>query len=145
MMMSPRAADRYATSTPKLDVALRNAPTGTVGESGTDVWFLYDESIVRADSGDRLSARAISVRMPVMAAAYGHEATVVFFDNLLLESDTRSELAQLAHRDASDVAGLLGSVGAECAGAVSPLAARDAAAVAHVPRPLRRRGRGAVR
>ncbi len=119
MMMSPRAADRYDTSTPKLDVAFRDAPTGTVGESGTDVWFRYDESIVRADSGDRLSARAISLRMPVLAAAYGHEATLVFFDNLLLESDTRSELAQLAHRDASDVAGLLGRVGAECAGAVS--------------------------
>jgi len=118
-MMAPRAADRYDTSNPRLDVTLRHTPTGTVGESGTDVWFRYDESIVRADSGDRLSARAISLRMPVMAAPYGHDATLVFFDNLLLESDTRDELARLDRRDASDVAGLLGRVGAECAGAVS--------------------------
>jgi serine/threonine-protein kinase HipA len=57
--------------------------------------------------------------MPVMAAPYDHSATLVFFDNLLLESDTRAELAQLDRRDVSDVAGLLGRVGAECAGAVS--------------------------
>lgn len=117
--MVPRAADRYDTSTPKLDVTLGEVPTGTLGESGGDVWFKYDEQVVREDSGDRLSARAISVRMPVMAAPYDHSATLVFFDNLLLESDTRAELARLDRRDPSDVAGLLGRVGAECAGAVS--------------------------
>lgn len=114
-----RATGRYNTSTPKLDVEFRNAPTGTVGESGTDVWFTYDSAVVRVDDGRPLSPRAISVRMPVAAAPYGHAATLVFFDNLLLESDTRAELAQLDQRDASDVAGLLGRVGAECAGAVS--------------------------
>lgn len=118
-MMVPRAANRYDTSSPKLDVTLHDVPTGTVGESNANVWFLYDDAIVRSDSGDRLSARAISVRMPVTAAPYDHAATLVFFDNLLLESDTRAELARLDGRDASDVAGLLGRVGAECAGAVS--------------------------
>jgi serine/threonine-protein kinase HipA len=117
--MVPRAADRYDTSTPKLDVTLRELPTGMIGESGPDIWFKYDDAIVRADSGDRLSAHAVSVRMPVIPAPYDHNATLVFFDNLLLESDTRAELAQLERRDASDVAGLLGRVGAECAGAVS--------------------------
>ena len=57
--------------------------------------------------------------MPVSEDPYGHSATLAFFDNLLLESDTRSELATLERRDPSDVAGLLGRVGAECAGAVS--------------------------
>jgi len=50
---------------------------------------------------------------------YGHRETLVFFDNLLLESDTRDELARARQDDRSDVAGLLGRVGGECAGAVS--------------------------
>ncbi len=118
-MMTPRATNRYDPSMPKLAVALREMPTGTVGESGTDLWFGYDPAVVQVDDGDVLSSRAISVRMPVVDAPYGHAATLVFFDNLLLESDTRAELARLDHRDPSDVAGLLGRVGAECAGAVS--------------------------
>ena len=118
-MMVPRAVHRHQTLSPRLDVTLRDVPTGTVGESGANVWFLYDDAIVRADSGDRFSGRAISVRMPVRATPYDHAATLVFFDNLLLETDTRAELAQIDRRDASDVAGLLGRVGAECAGAVS--------------------------
>lgn len=118
-MMTPRAGNRHHTSTPKLAVALQDMPTGTVGESGTDVWYTYDAALVQVDDGDVLSPRAISVRMPVVDAPYGHAATLIFFDNLLLESDTRAELARLDHRDPSDVAGLLGRVGAECAGAVS--------------------------
>ena len=43
----------------------------------------------------------------------------MFFDNLLTESDTRSELAAATKVDPSDVLGLLGKVGCECAGAVS--------------------------
>lgn len=117
--MAARAADRYDTSTPKLAVALRNQPTGTIGESATDVWYMYDATVIQSDSGDPLSQRAISVRMPVADKPYDHAATLVFFDNLLLESDVRSELARFDHRDASDVAGLLGRVGAECAGAIS--------------------------
>ncbi len=143
--MVRRAANRYDTSSPKLDVMLHDVPTGTVGESNASVRFLYDDAIVRSDFGDRLSAQAISVRMPVAAAPYDHAATLVFFDNLLLESDTRSELAQLDGRDASDVAGLLGRVGAECAGAVSlwPHGAPQWGAL--LSRTFGRRGRSALR
>lgn len=118
-MMAPRAVDRVDTSRPSLDVALREVPSGGLGESGADVWFKYDAHVVARDDGDPLSPRALSVRLPVVDRAYGHTDTLVFFDNLLLESDTRAELARLDQRDASDVAGLLGRVGAECAGAVS--------------------------
>jgi serine/threonine-protein kinase HipA len=117
-MMVPRVAVRYGTTVPKLDVSLRDAPTGSLGESGPDVWFRYDSPVVALDDSPK-RAHALSVRMPVVAAPYDHLATLVFFDNLLMESDTRSELARLERRDASDVAGLLGAVGAECAGAVS--------------------------
>lgn len=118
-MMTPRAIDRYDTSTPKLAVTLHDLPTGSIGESGTDVWYAYAASLIQVDTGDPLSPRALSVRMPVVDAPYNHAATLVFFDNLLLESDVRAELARLDQRDSSDITGLLGRVGAECAGAVS--------------------------
>ena len=118
--MTPRRrAARCDVSVPKLEVTLRGATSGSLGESGPDVWFGYDAAVVDNDNGSPVSPRAISVRLPVTAATYGHAATLVFFDNLLLESDTRAELARLDHRDSADVSGLLGRVGAECAGAVS--------------------------
>ena len=119
-MMNPKRAARYDTSVPKLDVELRDLLVGAVGESAeTDVWFKYRPEIVIASTGKKFDPLAISVQLPVSEAPYGHGATLAFFDNLLLESDTRGELARLERRDTSDVAGLLGRVGAECAGAVS--------------------------
>ena len=50
---------------------------------------------------------------------YGHEETLAYFDNLLLESDTRAALARAAQQDLRDVPGLLGQVGGECAGAIA--------------------------
>lgn len=117
--MTPRRAERYDTSVPKLDVALGDSVSGAIGQSGPDVWYRYDSSVVEIDDGQPTSPRAISVRMPVSASTYGHAETLAFFDNLLLESDTRSELARADHLDSADVSGLLGQVGAECAGAVS--------------------------
>lgn len=118
--MNPKRAARYDTSVPKLDVELRNRPIGAVGESGgADIWYKYREEIVAASTGTKFDPLAISIRLPVTDDPYEHGATLAFFDNLLLESDTRSELAALERRDPSDVAGLLGRVGAECAGAVA--------------------------
>ena len=104
---------------PKLEVRLRDAISGSLGESRSDVWFRYDVAVVADDNGSPVSPRAISVRLPVTAATYGHAATLAFFDNLLLESETRAELARLDHRESTDVCGLLRRVGAECAGALS--------------------------
>lgn len=119
MMMVPRVTDRYDTSRPMLDVTLSGRPTGTLAESGSDVWFAYDSEVVQDVDQDRRPRNAISLRMPVQTAPYDHTATLVYFDNLLLEADTRAEIARIKQRDPSDVAGLLGAVGAECAGAVS--------------------------
>lgn len=117
--MTPRKADRYDISKPKLDVGMHDALTGHLGESGPDVWYRYDNSIIANDDGNPLSANAVSVRLPVVPQTYGHSESLAFFDNLLLESDTRSELARADHLDDDDVSGLLGQIGAECAGAVS--------------------------
>lgn len=116
----PRKADRYNTSTPALDVYLHDAHTGALGEHEADVWFQYHYD--RATSEQQhmdVRERAISVRMPVRDTTYGHHDTLIFFDNLLLESDTRGEIALRHQIDRSDIAGLLGRVGAECAGAVA--------------------------
>jgi serine/threonine-protein kinase HipA len=118
--MSPRnAALRLDTSRPRLRVTFHEAPAGTIGESEDSVWFRYDPGVAAPEDRRPDERDAISVRLPVSETPYGHSATLVFFDNLLLESDTRAEIAQIDRRDASDVTGLLGRVGAECAGAVS--------------------------
>ncbi len=97
MKVADRAA-KYDTSAPRLTVHLREQPVGAIGESGADVWFKYDPTLIAEDTGERLSARAVSVRLPVSAQPYGHLATLTYFDNLLLESDTRAELAQNSRR-----------------------------------------------
>jgi len=108
--MSPRRADGYDTDRGLLDVLIHEREAGALGEQDDDVWYRYNADYQRS---------ALSVRMPVRASTYGHRDTLVFFDNLLLESDTRDELARVRQHDRSDVAGLLGRVGGECAGAVS--------------------------
>ena len=113
--MTPKNAARYDTTTPLIDVYLHAPRMGGVGEHDTDVWFRY----LAPHAGETAPAHALSVRMPPRAATYSHADTLVFFDNLLLESDTRDELARLEQHDRTDVAGLLGRVGGECAGAVS--------------------------
>ncbi|MBX9929134.1 MAG: HipA domain-containing protein [Gemmatimonadaceae bacterium] len=119
-MPKARRVTRIDTSTPKLDVELRGRALGTVGASeSSDVWYQYRSEIVASSNGGRFDPLALSVQLPVVPTPYGHRATLAFFDNLLLESDTRTELAMLERRDPSDVAGLLGRVGAECAGAAS--------------------------
>ena len=112
----PRKADRIDTTRAALDVYLHGQLVGSLGEHEADVWFRYQPV---DDAANALASRALSVRMPLRALTYGHRDTLVFFDNLLLESDTRDELARFEQRDSSDVAGLLGRVGAECSGAVS--------------------------
>ncbi len=108
--MNPRRAERYDTTEAALDVLMHEHEAGVLGEHEDDVWYRYRDGYAQA---------AVSVRLPVRASTYGHRDTLVFFDNLLLESDTRDELARVRQDDRSDVAGLLGRVGGECAGAVS--------------------------
>lgn len=109
--MTPRKAERYDTSEAALDVLMHEHEAGVLGEHEDDVWYRYRDGYAQA---------ALSVRLPVRPLmTYGHRETLVFFDNLLLESDTRDELARVRQDDRTDVAGLLGRVGGECAGAVS--------------------------
>lgn len=114
--MTPKQTLRYDTSRPLLDVYLHDQLIGYLGQHGSDAWFKYSESAV--SSPDR-PKHQLSVHLPVRDEVYPHEETLAWFDNLLLESDTRAALARATQQDLRDVPGLLGQVGGECAGAVA--------------------------
>ncbi len=114
--MAKKKALGYDTTSPVLRVFLYDRQIGTIGQHGSDVWFKYDEWVIDDETPDQWR---LSIKLPVQADPFGHEATLVFFDNLLIESDTRAELAAATKHAASDITGLLGRVGGECAGAVS--------------------------
>lgn len=82
-----------------------------------------DESLgILFQYGDRALAEPeryrLSVSLPVREEAYQSPGRN-FFENLLPEGDAREALAVATKFDHSDVTGLLGEVGGECAGAVS--------------------------
>ncbi len=114
--MTPRKSLSYDTGTPLLDVYHGDTLIGHLGQHGADSWYQYtEETVGRPDAG----TFQLSVRLPVRAVVYDHAATLAFFDNLLLESNTRAALARGTQHDQHDVPGLLGQVAGECAGAVS--------------------------
>jgi serine/threonine-protein kinase HipA len=106
----------YDTSKPLLAVYMHGYRIGALGQADSDVWFKYDPAVLDTADVQRMQ---LSVKLPITDETYGHEPTLVFFDNLLLESDTRQALAAATKSDPSDIPGLLGRVGGECAGAVS--------------------------
>lgn len=114
--MTPRRADRQQRRAPILAVYREHVQIGSIGESGADLWFRYEPWVIESPTAARW---AISVRLPVADRTYGHEETLAFFDNLLLESDLRDAIAKAAKIDEADVAGMLGRLGGECAGAVT--------------------------
>ena len=114
--MSKKRSLTYDTSKPLLAVYMHGQRVGSLGQAGSDVWFKYDDAVLDTSESHRVQ---LSVKLEITDETYGHEPTLVFFDNLLLESDTRQELAAATKSDPSDTTGLLGRVGGECAGAVS--------------------------
>ena len=80
---------------------------------GTPGTFTYDREVL----GDQTAA--VSVRLPVRAAPYQEHEALPCFENLLPDGDLRDLLAASVHRASTDVVGLLGVFGGECAGALS--------------------------
>jgi serine/threonine-protein kinase HipA len=98
-----------------LDVYLHDALVGVVSRDARGLLsFRYGERAL-----DEPASSALSVRLPVRREPYDHDAAIAFFENLLPEGEGRDLIAQARHYSPSDVAGLLGMVGGECAGAVS--------------------------
>lgn len=77
------------------------------------VTFAYDESVL----GDQRAV--VSVRLPVRPKPYESRDVLPCFENLLPEGDLRRMLALATKRAPSDVVGMLGVFGGECAGALT--------------------------
>ncbi len=75
--------------------------------------FTYDREVL----GDQTAA--VSVRLPVRADPYPENEAFPCFENLLPDGDLRNLLAASVSRASTDVVGLLGVFGGECAGALS--------------------------
>jgi len=104
-----------STGEPLLDVYLHDVHAGSITEHARGLLqFQYMERAL-----DRPEAFRLSVRLPVRAAPYDHDPTLVFFENLLPEGEGRDLIAQARQFSPGDVTGLLGMIGGECAGAVS--------------------------
>ena len=99
-----------------VDVYLDHRKVGVLAhdsDASLSVTFTYDDVVLDDPNA------AVSVRMPVRRKPYGELEALVCFENLLPEGDLRDVLASNARRDPSDVVGLLGVFGGECAGALS--------------------------
>lgn len=117
--MSPRKVLRVRDTTPRLDVYLGSDLVGHLGEAADrTLWFRYADAVLEGPTPER---HALSVRLaPVQGQPpFIDDDVRAFFDNLLLESDTRAAVARASKLEEHDVVGLLGVVGGECAGAVS--------------------------
>lgn len=98
-----------------LDVYLYDAKVGRIqaGAHGL-LTFQYAERAL-----DAPDTYVLSVRLPVRPEPYDHDATTAFFENLLPEGESRDLISLARQFSPADVPGLLGTVGGECAGAVS--------------------------
>ena len=106
---------------PKVTVYLNGRRVGTLSgplnrgslNRGSPGSFTYDRDVL----GDQTAA--VSVCLPVSADPYPEHEALPCFENLLPDGDLRDLLAASVHRAATDVVGLLGVFGGECAGALS--------------------------
>ncbi len=101
---------------PEVAVYLDGRRVGTLTSPvnrGTPGTFTYDTDVL----GDQTAA--VSVRLPVRADPYPEHEALPCFENLLPDGDLRDLLAASVHRASTDVVGLLGVFGGECAGALS--------------------------
>jgi len=86
---------------------LDSAPNGYVR-------FTYDAAV----AANPTPADRVGFRCPVRSAPYVGSDAAAVFENLLPEGGLRDALGQVTKHDPSDTVGLLGVVGAECAGAL---------------------------
>jgi serine/threonine-protein kinase HipA len=94
-------------------VFFRHERVGTLVPERARVGYAYAPATVA------IGGPALSVRLPVRADAYAHDEADPFFSNLLPEEEYRRLLARVLGVSGRNVAGLLGAIGGECAGAVS--------------------------
>ena len=89
---------------------------GCLEQDAARLTFRYD-----AQYCSRTGALPLSRHLPLQKEAFGHEASLAFFANLLPEGDIRRQVARQVGVSAENVFGLLAAIGGDCAGAVSLL------------------------
>ena len=94
-------------------VFFKDQHVGILIPDGSRVRFAYQPEVVA------VGQPAISIRLPVQGGEFEHEDANPFFANLLPEDEYRRLLARIVGVSDRNVAGLLGAIGGECAGAVS--------------------------
>lgn len=94
-------------------VHFNGAPIGELTSERDRLQFTYAAAVVEA------GGPVLSVRLPARAEPYGHEDAGPWFANLLPEDEYRVLLSRVLGLSDRNVAGLLGAVAGECAGAVS--------------------------
>lgn len=94
-------------------------PIGTLQSEGVgrqSLYFAYDEQWLATPE-----ASPISLSLPLQGAVHGDGPSRAFFNNMLQENDQLDRLLQREGIERDDVTGILGHLGADCAGALSCL------------------------
>jgi serine/threonine-protein kinase HipA len=94
-------------------VFFRHEHVGTLRPDRSRLGFTYRPTTIAA------GGPALSVQLPTRPEPFSHEESNPFFANLLPEEEYRRLLARMLGISDRNVAGLLGAIGGECAGAVS--------------------------
>ena len=97
----------------KFDVYLDWRPVGTLLSERGRLRFTYLSDVIEEDGP------ALSVRLPPRTEPYTHGAVHSYFANLLPEDEYGRLVARTLGVSERNVAGMLGAIGGECAGAVS--------------------------
>jgi HipA N-terminal domain len=98
----------------------RQSPAGYLGRSeGGATAFFYDPDYIEA------GGLPLSLSLPLQEPHFGDVETRAFFANLLPENTQLQSVMEREGLDRDDVVGLLGHLGADCAGAVSYLPVGD--------------------
>jgi serine/threonine-protein kinase HipA len=98
----------------KLDVWMYGIRVGTLARQRGQLTFTYAEEALDAGLGRPL----VSVSMPTRPRSYRGAIVEAFFDGLLPEGETRRMIAFDFGVPDTDVFGLLGAIGRDCAGAL---------------------------
>ena len=110
---------------PGLDVYLRDQKVGRLWlDEKRRFVFQYDEAWI-----SKKGAIPLSLHLPLRAETYPDDLSRPFFSNLLPEAEIKRIIAQRLQISVNNDFAMLGSIGGECAGAVSVLPSGIAPAV----------------
>lgn len=98
----------------KIEISGRMVTVGEIrNRASGDAEFVYEKAYL-----EQPDAVPISISLPLQPEAFSPGTTYNFFNGLLPEGFTRSQVAQFIHADPTDYMSILHSLGQECLGAI---------------------------